>query len=163
MFHAVWFFTMSSHVTTPVTSIRLITTSAAVVAFIQLPPKIHSASAMTTSAASVISRRVRLPIFASSPAAHFGTSSPSFTSGGYSQYVTSGIRMSSAMPTGANATNHCVHVRLTPAVLLTSSTASRLGASAVRNSELVTHVVASATHIRYDPMRRADGSSGLLS
>jgi len=46
---------------------------------------------------------------------------------------------------------------------LTSSTASRFGASAVRNIELVTHVAAIATHMMYEPMRRADGSLGLLS
>jgi len=43
------------------------------------------------------------------------------------------------------------------AVLLTSSTASRFGASAVRNIELVTQVAAIATHMMYEPMRRADG------
>ncbi len=73
------------------------------------------------------------------------------------------MRISNAIPIGAKARNHCVHDRLTFAVLLTSSIASRLGASAVRNIELVTQVVAMATHMRYEPMRRADGSLGLLS
>ncbi len=52
------------------------------------------------------------------------------------------------MPTGANAMNHSVHVNETLAVLLMSSIASRLGASAVMNIELVTQVVAIAVHIR---------------
>ena len=51
------------------------------------------------------------------------------------------------MPTGAKAMNHCVQVMSTLAVFLTSSIASRLGASAVRNIELVTQVVAIATHM----------------
>ncbi len=67
------------------------------------------------------------------------------------------------MPTGANAMNHCVQERLTFAVLLTISIASRFGARPVRNIELVTQVVAIATHMRYEPMRRDDGSFGLLS
>ena len=67
------------------------------------------------------------------------------------------------MPTGANAVNHCVQVSVIFEVLLTSSTASRLGASPVRNIELVTQVVASATHMMYEPMRRADGSLGFES
>ena len=40
------------------------------------------------------------------------------------------------------------------AVFFTSSTASKFGASAVRNIELVTHVAASAVHIRYEPILR---------
>ena len=52
------------------------------------------------------------------------------------------------MPTGANAMNHSVHVNVTLAVLLISSIASRLGASAVMNIELVTQVAAIAVHIR---------------
>src|SRR5512141_236579 len=67
------------------------------------------------------------------------------------------------MPTGANATNHSVHVNVTLAVLLISSIASRFGARAVMNIELVTQVAAIAVHIRYPPMRRDDGSFGLLS
>ena len=59
-----------------------------------------------------------------------------------------GMSTSIRMPIGANATNHCVHVMVIPDVLFTSSTASRLGASAVRNIELVTQVVAMATHMR---------------
>jgi hypothetical protein len=45
---------------------------------------------------------------------------------------------------------------------LTISMASRLGARPVRNIELVTQVVAIATHIRYEPMRRDDGSLGFV-
>ena len=67
------------------------------------------------------------------------------------------------MPIGANATNHRVHVMLTLAVLLTISMASKLGARPVRNIELVTQVVAIATHMMYEPMRRDEGSFGLLS
>jgi hypothetical protein len=47
-----------------------------------LPPKIHSDSAMITRIARTISFRVIDPIFPSSAPAHFGTSSPDFTSGG---------------------------------------------------------------------------------
>ncbi len=51
------------------------------------------------------------------------------------------------MPTGANARNHCVQVMSIFAVFLTSSRASRFGARAVRNIELVTQVAAIATHM----------------
>src|SRR5579871_1450317 len=67
------------------------------------------------------------------------------------------------MPAGAKARNHCVHSRSTLTIFLTSSTASRLGASPVRNIELVTQVVAIAIHMMYEPMRRADGSFGFES
>ena len=43
--------------------------------------------------------------------------------------------------------NHCAQVISTPVFFFTSSTASRLGASAVRNIELVTQVAAIATHM----------------
>ena len=52
------------------------------------------------------------------------------------------------MPTGANATNHSIHAISILAIFCTSSEASRLGASAVRNIELVTQVAAIATHMR---------------
>ena len=52
------------------------------------------------------------------------------------------------MPTGANAMNHCAHVMSTLAVFLANSSASRFGASAVTNIELVTQVAANAVHIR---------------
>ncbi len=52
------------------------------------------------------------------------------------------------MPTGAKAMNHCAQLMSTLAVFFTSSSASRFGASAVRNIELVTQVAAIATHIR---------------
>src|SRR5690349_7502362 len=63
-------------------------------------------------------------------------------------------------PAGANARNHAIQSRSTWTVLPMISAASRLGASAVRNIELVTQVVAIAVHRMYAPMRRADGSFG---
>ena len=44
--------------------------------------------------------------------------------------------------------NHSVQLNVTLAVLLISSIASRFGASAVMNIELVTQVTAIAVHIR---------------
>jgi len=63
-------------------------------------------------------------------------------------------------PTGKNATNHSVQPSARPVDLRTSSTARTLVARPVRNIALVTLVAASATHIRYVPMRRADASCG---
>src|SRR5512141_30819 len=60
----------------------------------------------------------------------------------------------SSTPTGRKPTNHCPHEISRFAVFFTSSTASKFGASAVRNIELVTHVAASAVHIRYEPILR---------
>ena len=74
--------TMSFHVTTRVTSMSEITTSAAPVASIHDPPAIHRASAITTSNASVTSRAETGPIRASSAVAHAGTASPDVTCGG---------------------------------------------------------------------------------
>ncbi|MNU06210.1 hypothetical protein D3C72_2513290 [compost metagenome] len=45
-------------------------------------------------------------------------------------------------------------------MLFTSASASRLGASADRNIELVIHAAVIATHIRYEPILRALGSLG---
>src|SRR5512137_2894346 len=60
----------------------------------------------------------------------------------------------SITPTGKKPINHCIHEISICAVFFTSSTASKLGASAVRNIELVTQVAASAVHIKYDPILR---------
>jgi hypothetical protein len=43
-----------------------------------------------------------------------------------------------------------------PVAVLIMARASRLGASAVTNIELVTHVAANATHIKYAPIRRGE-------
>ena len=75
------------------------------------------------------------------PVAGFGQGAETFT-------PTETIAISMRIPTGAKAANHCVHVNPTFAVLFTNSTASRFGASAVKNIELVTQVVAMATHMR---------------
>ena len=45
-----------------------------------------------------------------------------------------------------------------PVAVCTIASASRFGASAVTNIELVTHVAANATHIRYAPIRRGESS-----
>ncbi|MGY4192315.1 hypothetical protein ACVIM9_001656 [Bradyrhizobium sp. USDA 4520] len=61
------------------------------------------------------------------------------------------------MPSGANPMNHCDQ----PTSMLTSflaiESAAAFGASAVRNSELVTAVVANAVHITKVPILPAVG------
>ena len=82
--------------------------------------------------------------------------------------MTYGSITSSSAPTGRNPTSHSVHVIWMPVADFTISSASRLGASAVTNIELVTQVVANATHIKYAPIARGDSpgrdpySSGML-
>jgi hypothetical protein len=51
------------------------------------------------------------------------------------------------MPSDAKPTNHCDQPTSTPTILLAIESAAALGASAVRNSELVTAVVANAVHM----------------
>ena len=70
---------------------------------------------------------------------------------------------SSRIPTGAKAVSQSIQEMSRFAVRFTISTASRLGAMPVRNIELLTQVAASAVHIRYEPIRRAEGSFGLES
>ena len=65
------------------------------------------------------------------------------------------------MPAGAAVRNQSVQLNSTWATFSTSPTASRLNEAPVKNRELVTHVVAMPTHIRYEPTRRAEGSFGL--
>jgi hypothetical protein len=57
-------------------------TRATVVALTTAPPKIQASMAPRTRTASRTSFRESLPIFASSPVAHRGTSSVAFSSGG---------------------------------------------------------------------------------
>src|SRR5512139_2337434 len=81
-FHAALLPIMSFHCTTPVSTINEMTTSATVVGSMNAPPKIHNASARSTSAPMIISLRDRRPILPSSCAAQAGTSVPDLISGG---------------------------------------------------------------------------------
>ena len=96
----------------------------------------------------MISRRLSGPIFSSSCAAQAGTSAPSFTS----------RRIEPVDEQRQQREQHYAHRRdgdepvrairsRCCAIFLTSSAASRFGASAVRNIELVTQVEAMATHM----------------
>ena len=58
---------------------------------------------------------------------------------------------------------HCIQLISMLLVFFTSSMARRFGARPVRNMVLVTEVAAIAVHIRYEPMRRAEGSFGFES
>ena len=51
------------------------------------------------------------------------------------------------MPTGRKPIAHCPQLTSTPTVLLAMASAAALGASAVRNIELVTPVVANEFHM----------------
>ncbi len=72
----------------------------------------------------------------------------------------SGCTAKSSTPTGRKPISQAVHDTSTPAMVFISATARRFGASAVRNIELVTQVVANAVHITYAPRprRRSPGS-----
>ena len=83
-FHAALLLMMSSHCTTPVSTINEMTTSATSVASMNEPPKIHKASARITSTPMITSLRDRPPILLNSCAAHAGTSVPDLISGGNS-------------------------------------------------------------------------------
>lgn len=63
-------------------------------------------------------------------------------------YTMSGKKMNNKSPTGAMPMNHSVQVISTFAVVFTSESARRFGASPVRNIALVRQVVANAVHIR---------------
>jgi hypothetical protein len=65
-----------------------------------------------------------------------------------------GCAANSSTPTGRKPTSHAVHVTSTCAISFIRATASRFGASAVTNIELVTQVVAKAVHMTYAPMPR---------
>lgn len=65
------------------------------------------------------------------------------------------------MPAGAKARNHLIQVISTLPIFRMKSIASRFGARAVRNNELVTQLVANAVHKTYAPTFRADFSLGL--
>ena len=59
--------------------------------------------------------------------------------------------------------NHCPQLIWMPVALSVSAMASRFGAKAVRNIELVTQVAAMAVHIRKLPIRFMLGSLGCES
>jgi PAS domain S-box-containing protein len=59
-----------------------------------------------------------------------------------------GTRPNRTSPTGRNPTNQSTHVTFTRAMSFSMAWARRLGASAVRNAELVTHIAANDVHIR---------------
>src|SRR5262249_53638035 len=160
VFQASLYEVMSLHLMTLVISISAMTTKAAVVAFITSPPKTHSSKAITTYTSNSISFFVRPPILVSSLAAHCETSEPSLTSGGQSLYANSGTIARRFSPSGMNAMNQGTHSSSTLTVFLTTSIASTFGARPVMNIELVTQVAAMATHIRYEPILREEGSFG---
>ena len=65
------------------------------------------------------------------------------------------------IPSGRKARNQVPQEISIPTVLFTSASASRFGARAERNIELVIQAAVIATHIRYEPILRALGSFGL--
>ena len=137
----------SSQLTILARSMTEIAMRAVVVASISSPPNTHRRTVRRASAPMRHSLRVTGPIAASSLAAHRGTSGPPFTSGGYTLYTSQGRTAMSTRPMGRNPRSHSAIVIGWPIAFSTMPTASRLGASAVTNIELVTAVAAKATHM----------------
>src|SRR5471032_1913552 len=148
VFQAGLLLVISFQFNTPVHNIRVTTSNAASAGSMKLAAKIHMANALQTNNISRISLRDNLPSFSSSRLAQRGTSSLILTSGGYSQYASNGIASSSSTPNGRKAINQVPHEISIPTMLFTSASASRLGASADRNIELVIQAALMATHIR---------------
>src|SRR3954452_8862167 len=149
---------MSAKSMTPVSSISEITTNTTMVALMKLlprkgtlmlglEPQIHKNIASSTSVAMIHSWRDGGPIAASSALLHSTISGLCFTSGRQVTYASSGTSNSRGMPSGAKPMNHCDQLTSTLTIFLAIESAAPFGASAVRNSELVTAVVANAVHI----------------
>ena len=145
--HAAPFFAISLHVTTRNTSIRQMTASATVAASTYSAPKIHNRIAISTSTARMISLRFGGPIVLSSLAAHFGASSLFLSSGGMSQYANSGSASRSGSANGSDPIIHCAYEISTLAILRMNSSARKLGAHAVMNSELVMQPATNVVHM----------------
>src|SRR5260370_40526340 len=146
---------MSSNSMMPVTSISVITTNTTMVGLMKLEPStgrliggfepvIQRNIASTTNAAMIHSWREGAPISASSLDLQVTISGPSFTCGRQMTSASNGTSSSNGIPSGAKPVNHCDQPISTPAIFLAMLSAAALGASAVKNSELVTAVVPKA-------------------
>src|ERR1700712_5599195 len=149
---------MSSKSITLVSSISDITTKTTMVGLMKLDPshgrlmvgldpQIHRNIASSTRAAMIHSLRDGGPMAAISLGLHSTVSGLSFPSGRHTTYLSSGTKISSRIPSGAKPMNHCDQPTSTLTIFLAIASAAAFGASAVRNSELVTPVVANAVHI----------------